>query len=256
MHVRSIQAWAAVAAALIGVGWTADLVEAHSAAMPGDAAQVVAERAGDVTLLDADTRQRELTRGVSATEFAVVPPDGAECPGDSEHDSWRVQTFIVPAGVDPATIPYGADWPRYSEHMYSLYDTITQPVVDVLTVPSRVDGGPGIIDQLPPVSFAVFPVGELPPGRYLIGIACTLFHVTGDYWDTEIVISTAPDDSPGQMAWRLAGTAETAPESTESDSSQWLLAAVAGGAAAVVGLIWFRRRRRIDTTSIRPKESQ
>jgi len=217
------------------------------------AAVVTPVRSGEVTVVDADSRQRALERGGSATEFSVEAPSGAMCPGDSMHDNWRVQTFIVPAAVDPGMIPYGADWPRLDEHMYSLYDTITQPVIDVLTVPNETAGSPGLIDALAPMSFAVFPVGELVPGNYRIGIACTLLYETANYWDTEIVISADASDSPGEMTWRLAGAPVTTPDPEDGRSIvPWLVLA---GAAIAVGSFWLNRRLS-HTTPPRSKELQ
>ena len=162
--------------------------------------------------------------------------------------------FLVLADVEPGTIPYGADWPRLEDHMYSLYDTITQPVIDVLTVPNVAPGSPGLIDALAPMSFAVFPVGELPPGRYRIGIACTLLYTTATYWDSEIEISADASDAPGQMTWRLAGLSATVPTSPEQSSTvAWIIAIAAGSA---VGLVWIVRRRLSHPLFPRSKESQ
>ena len=216
---------------------------------------VVPVRSGDITIVDAGTRRRPLERGASATEFAIEPPAGASCPGDSEHDSWRVQTFLAPASVDPGTLPYGADWPRRTEHLYSLYDTITQPVIDVLTVPNPAAGAPGRIDALAPMSFAVFPAGELPAGRYVIGVACTLLYSTADFWDTEIVIDASADDRPGKMIWRVADASLVPSQSGDTNARvRWM---VLTGAVLTVGLasvLGFRRQRVHPVSSPRSKE--
>ena len=116
----------------------------------------------------------------------------------------------------------------------------------------------GEIDQLPPMSFAVFPVGELPPGRYLIGISCTLFHVTADYWDAEIVISADPDDSPGQMGWRLASAPDVAVRTDDgSPASRGPIIAIAAAVAiSAIGVVGYRRRHSRALPSPRSKESQ
>jgi hypothetical protein len=217
-------------------------------------AGVESVRAGDATVVDADTRLRPLSRGGSGTEFSIEAPDGASCPGDSEHDSWRVQTFIVPAAVDPGEIPYGADWPLYDQHMYSLYDTITQPVIDYLTVSNDRPNVPGFVDALPPMSFAVFPVGELPDGRYRIGIACTLFYETANYWDTEIVITSKADDEPAKFVWRLASAPAVAPEAESSPIAGWLV--LSAIAVFAVGVALFIRRRSSLNPSTLSKEKQ
>lgn len=246
-HFRDAWCWCVVAGAASVV---ASGVAVHADIATAD---MTAVRSGAVVVVDANSRQRELDRGGSATEFTVEPPSGATCPGDSEHDSWRVQTFIVAVTVDPGTIPYGAEWPLLDKHMYSLYDTITQPVTDVLTVPNESAGSPGRIDALAPLSFAVFPVGELVPGNYRIGIACTLLYETANFWDTEIVISADADDSPGQMTWRLVGAPLTAPASQEGRSIvPWLVLA----AAAIAVALFLLNRRSSHTTSPRSKELQ
>jgi hypothetical protein len=161
------------------------------------------------------------------------------CPGDSEHDSWRVQTFIVPAAADPGTLGYGVIGPA-GEHQYAVYDKFTAPVVDVLTVPNPGPGLPARIDQLAPMSFAVFPPGELPAGPYRIGVACTYFGKTANYWDTEIVIAASPADKPAQLVWHLSNEPAVVHESS-SGLPAWVVSAL--GLVAIAMLGWFLARR-------------
>src|SRR5262245_9642793 len=63
--------------------------------------------AGDVVVVDAIDNSSELTGGGSAVPFTLRLPDGATCPGDSAHDQWRVQSFLIPSTVDMASVKWG-----------------------------------------------------------------------------------------------------------------------------------------------------
>jgi hypothetical protein len=209
-----------------------------------DTSGIVATRSGDVEIVDPDRRGVQVPRGGSSTAFTLEAPGAAECPGDSEHDSWRVQTFMVRADVDPGTIVYAIG--PTGEGQYAVYDKFTEPYVDRNTVPNPEAGLPARVDALPTMNFAVFPPGLLADGTYRIGIACSYFGATANYWDTEIIITSSPDDEPAQFVWRLAGAPAIAPESSQS-SRLWLVPVAAG----VSGLGWFawnRSRRTVRST--------
>ena len=232
MHWRRALVVTAVASGLLGMptAWAAGGV------LPIDS--------GTVEPVDTGDQSKEILEGRSATEFFLRLPEGAACPGDSLHDQWRVQSFIVPAVDDPGSIDYGVVGPT-GEGQYALYDVDTRPFTDVLTRQNLRAGEPGVISEVPALSFAVFPPGTLPSGRYRIGIACTFFRSTADYWDTEIVVTTSPDDEPGQLVWRLADApAYSAP--ADDTQNNWLFPVVGGlGAAVAVALGWAFWRRSI-----------
>ena len=167
-----------------------------------DTSGITPARVGDLTLVEADRRGVVMENGGSAAQFSVDLPKDSTCPGDSENDDWRLQTFIVPADIDPGTLEYSVIGPT-GTHQYAIYDIFTAPVVDQLTVPNDGPGQPGRPTPFPPMSFKVFPPGEIPPGNYRIGVACTWFGATANYWDTEIVIASEPNDEPAQLTWRL-----------------------------------------------------
>ncbi len=217
---------------------------------PPDTSDIVAVRAGDLTLVDADRRGVVIQNGVSATQFSVDLPKDSTCPGDSENDNWRLQTFIVPADADPATLEYSVIGPTGTKQ-YAIYDIFTAPVVDQLTVPNDGPGEPGRTTPFPPMSFAVFPPGEIPPGDYRIGVACTWFGATANYWDTEIVIAAEPNDQPAQLTWRLPSAPPATLSGTASPSEfpwTYLFLAVAAVAIASV-FILNRRSSKTPTTS-------
>ena len=209
---------------------------------------------GDVVPIDPADRATTLAGGVSATVFELQLPADATCPGDSLHDQWRVQSFIIPVDDDPATIPYGVNGPEGTDQ-YALYEVNTSPYTDILLRANAGVGQPGVITAVPALSFAVFPPGTLPTGRYRMGIACTYFRTTAQYWDVEVDLTATPDDEPGQMIWRLVDppAGATLP-TTDDDSSSWLLPAALGTAViALAGAFWWRLRRR---PTARLKESK
>lgn len=209
--------------------------------------------AGRVVVTDASVSSRELTQGRSATQFTLRLPPGAGCPGDSANDQWRVQSFIVPSTDDPGALRYAEVAPA-GDGRYALYDVFTAPFVHILTDANSGPGRPGVISPLPALSFAVFPPGTLPAGRYRIGIACTLFRETAKYWDTEIVITQSPGDEPGQLTWRLAAVPAVI-ASSDQGSNQWLLPSVGVLGAAALGLLLWRRSTHTSTTPL-SKEPQ
>jgi hypothetical protein len=198
-------------------------------------------RAGDATIVDGDSRGKVIDHGRSATRFSLVLPSGAACPGDSLHDQWTYQSFIVPASVDPMTIKFEVNGPT-GKDQFALYDQYTASFHDGVTVPNNAPGQPGVIPSLPVFSFATFPPGTLPPGTYRVGIACTTWgRAQKLYWDTQIVVSAAPSDKPGQMVWRLPGVPQAVAEVPSTSSRSWLIAA--GVLVVVVGaFVWLRLR--------------
>ncbi|MBU6316659.1 MAG: hypothetical protein KGR47_09150 [Acidobacteria bacterium] len=197
----------ALGVATLAVVWVSGRAVATAPVGSVDTSAIRAERVGTAALVDADRRGVQLSKGGSTTEFSLALPDDASCPGDSRNDNWRVQTFIVPTDVDPGSVEYGPNGPT-GKHQWALYDTVTSPVIEGLLVPNDQPGSPGGVDAFPPMSFEVFPVGEIPPGKYRVGAACTWFGATGSYWDVEMVFSSDPVDRPSQLAWRVPGVSE------------------------------------------------
>jgi len=200
---------------------------------------------GSVTVVDPVVRTKEITNARSATEFSLQLPAGEACPGDSLHDQWRWQTFVIPAADDPGAIVYEVQGPS-GPGQWPLFDTRTHPLVDEILQANAAPNLPGAVPAIDALSFAVFPPGTLPAGNYRIGVACTLFRETAKYWSTEIVITDAPNDKPAKFVWRLSTAPEAAPESSSS-SSPWLIVAAAAAVVAVLG--WLLARRSARTIS-------
>lgn len=195
-------------------------------------------------VITGEAANRVLTEGGSTTSFGLQLPTGASCPGDSANDQWRVQTFIVPARVDPGTLTYNVVGPE-GEGVYALYGLDTNPLTSRLTAQNARPGTPGLITGLPSASFEVFPPGTLPVGEYRIGVACTFFAETASYWDTAIEIISTPEDLPANLRWRLTDAAKVAGDASTStggtNPTPVLLVAALGTVAGVFVVRRFRK---------------
>jgi hypothetical protein len=251
--------YAVAAAVVVFVTWllAGPVTWAAPSTAPSTVPPVVTEAVdlGEVVPIDSAHRTTVLAGGVSATVFELQLPVGATCPGDSLHDQWRVQSFIIPAGDEPGDIVYGVNGPEGTDQ-YALYEVSTSPYTDILLRGNEVGGRPGEIAAVPPLSFAVFPPGTLPAGRYRMGLACTYFRATAQYWDVEMDVSNDPDDEPGHMTWRLVDPPAGAalPATRVDDSTNWSLpAAITAAVVVLAGALWWRTRRR---PTVRLKESK
>jgi hypothetical protein len=215
--------------------------------IPGVASAGPGQYAGVVKVVSQTGATDQRASGFGQTEFSLLPPAGAACQGDSANDNYRIQTFIVPAATDPGSIRYKSTGPASSPG-YALYDIQTDPSVQINTLPNQSAGQPGRVPELPSFSYAVFPPGTLAPGRYHIGIACTLYNATTRYWDTDINVATAPNDKPAEVHWTLAD-----PSLFKSHSSpiRWIVAA--GLVVAALVAIVLRRRARLVAATPREK---
>jgi len=229
---RAARAWASgVAAALIlATGSTA------LAAEP--------ERAGDARITPDE--------GGSGTPFTVKLPGGASCPGDSADDGFRVNSYMVPVAVDPATVLYDGLGPKpaaygdYATFREPLFDLETNSYVSIQTADAEEPGQPGTIVNIPDFNYAVYEPGDVPAGRYNVGIACTLLNEIHTIWNTEIVVTEASDDKPAQIHWRVA---EGGGSGDGSSASAVPIAAAAVAIAAGVVLLRRRRQSRPIATS-------
>ena len=158
------------------------------------------------------------TTGGSATPFAVHLPAGASCAGDSAHRDYRVQSYMVPASVDPATLTFGSVGPQ--PHAYGtnlrlpLYGPTNSGYVNAQTANADHASDPGAIVNVPAFSFGVFRPGDVPAGTYNIGIACTkgpasLTQLTA-FWNAQIVLAASAIDTPAGLTWAAPGAAAPA----------------------------------------------
>lgn len=207
---------------------------------------------GDVTIVN-EKRER-LSEGNGGTVFRLQLPPGASCPGDSQNDQWRVQTFIVPSDIDPARLSYNSIGPD-GDGRYALYGLDTNPITAVLTAPNANPGAPGLIIGLRAASFEIFPPGTLPDGTYRVGVACTYFGETASFWDTLVEVNRDPEDQPAEIRWQpVSGVSDAVSGiATDQNSNTGSVTVVAAAVLAVVavGTYFTRRSRR---SSVHPKE--
>ena len=171
---------------------------------------------GRAVIVDGAGSSSGLNEGGSATPFSLRLPRGAACPGDSADANYRVQSFLLPAADDPGAIRWH-DIAPVGKGRWALYDINTNPYTQALTAKAEKLGGPGPIINIPSFNFAVFlPPGLVVPGRYHIGIACSLYNVIVRYWVTDIAVFRVASDRPAELRWRAL---DPAPAGSRSGSA-------------------------------------
>lgn len=198
--------------------------------------------AGEAIVLDADGEP--LTGGGGSTPFSLGLPEGAACPGDSANDQYRVQSFLVPADADPATLRFLGQRPQYqgqaadSDGGWALYELNTNSFLNRPTDLAPEPGAEGTIINLPSFSFDVFDPGMLPEGRVEVGIACSRFAETERYWSAELELVADPADAAG-VAWSVLDPPTRA---DEAGSGPAVGVGLALAVAASAGFVLVRRR--------------
>jgi hypothetical protein len=238
----------AVVAALTIATWASPTLAAGTADPIG-----TPHREGDVRLTDPYDQTKPVTHGGAKTEFSLKVP--GTCPGDSAHDQWRIQSFIIPADQDPIQIEYGAIGPHpYGNGRYAMFGTDTTPYVHELLQRNPVAGQPGLIPQMPPFSFDVIAGERIPSGTYRVGASCSYFGKTAYYWDTQVIITdTLTDDGSGTFDWRLASEPESV-NTPKDDTNMAMTLGLGGAGVAAVGSVSFVFWRRGRNTPLREKE--
>jgi hypothetical protein len=179
-------------------------------------------------------QSKALNSGTGGTEFGLRLPVGAACAGDSATQQYRVQTYIVPAAVDPATLVFDVGGPTPqatgNELRQPLYTADSQsPAVNITTAI-----GTGLIDKLPTFSLGIFSpppdgLGTPPAGTYNIGVACTKGVAGPDqldrYWNAQLTIAADGTDTVAGLRW-TAG-APTPPTSSTSTTTSTTTTTVA-----------------------------
>lgn len=189
-----------------------------------------AEAAGKVTITQPASSAR-ITRGGSSTPFTMRLPDNASCPGDSADDDYRVQSFLVPDGVDPGTVRYKSQGPDVP-NAWAVYKVTTSAYIQEQTADAKEMGDPGPILALPALFFGVFD-GALLPGKYHMGVACSLYNETVKYWATDIEFKADPGDEPAGVRWLLPGAEASSSGSPFMALIALAVVVVAGGAIFV-----------------------
>lgn len=197
-------------------------------ALQGAVPSIAAAMKGEAQVVDPATRAPRRSGG-SATPFALGLPTNAGCGGDSADDGYRVQSYMVPAAVDPGALRFGSAGPAPSAtgsaFRQPLYATTSSPFVNEQTANVDEKGDIAIIVNLPVFDLAVFGPGQVPAQSYNVGIACT--KGTGDavvverFWNAVFAIEASAQDTAAGISWRVAGgPAETGAVSDDSAAAK------------------------------------
>ncbi len=185
------------------------------------------------------------TSGIGSTSFNLSLPIGASCPGDA-NAGWRVNTYMVPATVDPATIQWNNSGPVPIATGTNFRQPLYSPTGDVysslFTAAADTPGGPGLILALGPADFEVLAPGDIPAGAYNLGIACTNGPASttqlDKFWNAKMTITANPAGGAAQVSWAV-GAVPAAPTLTAVTPADGTLTAAftppAGSDPAVTG---------------------
>ncbi len=235
-RVRNLMATAVVPAALLaGVagGVTASSGTASATVTSGVAAIT---RPGSLT---------KLNSGGSETLFGVQLPAGASCPGDTAHAGYRVDSYLLPAGVSLASVSFKTGLPSQGSG-YIAYGRYYGAI--------NTAQGSGLIVGLPPdftlnrlTSQELFPAGQKSV-TWNGGIACaTAQGVVTNYWNSRFVFTATPSDPHG-FTWRVVAQPALAP----SHSYLWIGIGLIVLSILLAAFAVFLSQRRSDPSSSGP----
>jgi hypothetical protein len=149
------------------------------------------------------------TSGGSSSPFTITLPNAAACSGDSASGGYKVQSYMVPQGVDPGTLAYGNAGPTPTATGANFRKPLYAASGGTAFANRFTDVNTGVITGIPSFSFAQFqPDGAalIPPGTYNVGIACTLgtgaAQVLDKYWNATLEI-VADGADPNGIAWTI-----------------------------------------------------
>lgn len=173
-----------------------------------------------------------MTEGGSAEAFTLKLPAKAACTGDSASAGYRIHSYMVPDSVEPTTLTFNSKGPTPgglgADFRQPLFTTGSSRYASILTAIAETANGPGQIVGVPNFDFKVFVAGNVPEGKYNLGVMCV--DATGaldKYWNLVLEVTTDTADSPAQFTWKVAPI-ET-PSTTTTTTSTTTSTTVAGG---------------------------
>lgn len=178
-----------------------------------------------------------MSSGTSAQSFTLRLPSGAACGGDSANDGYRVQSYMVPASIDPSTLQFTASGPTIpsnpSAFQQPLYTTGFSPYVDAQTANASPSPGPGPIINIPDFTHAVWAPGDIAPGAYNIGIACTQGPAgptqMKEFWNVTKTFAANGGDGAANVSWSVGAVAAAPTLSSVTPGEGTLTAAFTPG---------------------------
>ena len=191
-----------------------------------------------------------LHSGGSATPFGLALPVGASCPGDSAHEGYRVDSYLVPKGESPVGVNFRNGLPSrgygyYSDGAYFGAVNTAQGSGEIVGIPNSFAWSRLTPEQLLP--------GGTHSATWEGGIACADVH--GDvtsYWNNEIVF-TADSADPGGFTWRVV---DEGPLPSPSDATLWIGIGLLIVASLAAAYALHARRQGGDTASGSPTPDQ
>ena len=157
-----------------------------------------------------------VTSGGSSTTFAMTPPAGAACPGDSASGGYRWQTFLVDSTVDPALLTFNSNGPvaQTGKTILPMYDTNGSPVIQENTAVTT-----GLLTGIPNYNFGSYSLpGDIAAGKYLMGYACSLAGANTKYWSVPVTVSYPSSTFHYAYGWVPAAPALTSPLTTNDST--------------------------------------
>lgn len=187
-------------------------------------ADQVAGDVGDVRLVDVDGHV--INSGSGDTSFFIVVPDGAACPGDSANDQWRAQTFLLPEADDVLSVWFGSTGPEppWEANHYPMFENQNGlPMSQMMLRRNATVGEPGIVEQSGETNFRVHAENDIASGRYRIGIACSYFRQTTQFWDLVVDIDAPAGSDPARLSWKVvAAPGAAVPATSDGDGGDLL----------------------------------
>jgi hypothetical protein len=234
--VRTLMATAVVPAALLA-GVAGGVMSSS-----GTASATVTSGVAAITKPGSLTK---LNSGGSETLFGVQLPAGASCPGDTAHHGYRVDSYLLPGGVSPATVNFKTGLPDLGSG-YVAYGRYYGAINTAL--------GSGLVVGLPPdftmnrlTTQELFPAGQKSV-TWDGGIACTTAEgVVTNYWNSRFVFTATPSDPHG-FTWKVVAQPALAP----SHSYLWIGVGLIVLSILLAAFAVFLSQRRSDPSSSGP----
>lgn len=184
-----------------------------------------------------------LNSGGSATEFGVLLPSGAKCPGDTAHDGYLIYSYLVPKGVSLTSLNWSGDLPFLGTAANPYFGLIAEGEYygaintdeytgQVATLPAQFTWSRLTPDDL-------FNHGE-KVSVWEAGIACATTHgKVANYWNSEIQF-TASSSDVGGFTWKVLHQ-----PASSIDFGLWISVALIAMAIAfgVTAVVLGRRQR-------------
>lgn len=189
-------------------------------AMPGGGASAAAT-GGTAQVLSgpgAPTVGVPILSGGSATKFYLKVPANASCSGDTASAGYFVQSYMVPAAVDPAGLTFDSNGPIPNGVGAAIRQPLFagSPYLNQNTAVATTSGGPGAIADNPVFDFSVFGSlgpSTIPNGTYNIGIACTKGPASATqldkYWNVQMTFTADANDQPSGIKWAIEAVVPT-----------------------------------------------